>query len=82
MAEPIEGKIKASSEKAIFLETENHGEMWIPKSQIDWLKNGYIKIYLSDFIANAKGLITNEEYERRKNNPEPKSKSEQEGLPF
>jgi hypothetical protein len=86
MPEKIRGKIVAGSEKAVLLETEVKGkteEVWIPKSQIAWEKNWTVEIVLKDFIANAKGFISDEEFAKREaENKKQQEQPEQPNLPF
>lgn len=81
MPEQVKGKIKAPSGKAVLIETEDYGDIWIPYGQIEWPKNYSIKIWVSDFIANAKKMISDEELERRRAE-EKKDNPAQENLPF
>lgn len=68
MPEEIKGKINVGcgkDQKAFLVETEAYGEIWIPKSQIAWEKYYNIRIWITDWIAWQKGIITEEEYNKR-----------------
>lgn len=84
MPEEIKGKIKVGcpNDKLAFLvETEEQGEMWIPKSQVAWEKNYNIRIWITDWIAWKKGIITEEEYNIRVGTNKQQSQ-EQQDVPF
>ena len=50
---PISGEIIAITEKAILLEVQNFGEIWIPKSL---MKEEYITIEMPLWWLKKKGL--------------------------
>lgn len=81
MSEQIKGRIKVGcgkNYKNFLVETDEYGEIWIPKGQVDWPKNHSIKIWISDWIAWKKEIITEEEFNSRQGN---RQKKEDE-LPF
>jgi DNA-directed RNA polymerase subunit E'/Rpb7 len=81
MGEKVRGKIKAGSEKAVFLEIDGK-EIWIPKSQIEYPKNYTIEIVISDWIAMNKGVISEEEYNERKASYPKKTATKDDNVPF
>ena len=82
MAELIEGKmLGAGTPKAIFMEI-NGEEMWIPKGHIEPLKGFKAIFAISDWLAWQKGIISDSEYNKRKETYGKKSEEGQRDLPF
>lgn len=84
MAELIQGKMIAGTKDAILMEIDGMAEnIWISKKQID-CKKGFKAVFaITDWYAWVKGLMSEDEYNRRKagyqhKQPNPRENFEQE----